>query len=155
VREKGKGTAGADSPYVERELGRLAEAPVPPGLRQRTLACAAQARRGAALTPAWRLAAAFCLALIGAVLLADPLAGRHEAARLQALLDGRQDAEPSIRAEQELAEILGVPGLTAERLTRLRTRAAAAARLERESRLADARRRLKGWLDNEASEDLI
>lgn len=144
------------SPDVERELSRLAAVPVPPGLRHRILDRAGEAERDAALTPAWRLAAAGCLALIAAALLADPFVGRHEAACLQALLDGGQDAAPSVRPEQEIAEILGVPlALSAKRVIRLQIRAAAAARREREHRLADARRRLKGWLDNDAAEDLI
>lgn len=145
------------SPEIERELRRLAAGPVPPGLRQRTLGRAAEARKKAALAPWMRLVAAGCSILIAAVLLADPLAGRHETARLAALLDGRTAPMAADDEASVVAEAVGGSEGAAEaaRAVRLGNLAAAASRRERGRQVTEARKRLKGWLADESSEDLI
>jgi hypothetical protein len=149
--------AGPGPPDIEGELGRLAPGPVPPGLRDRILDRAGEARKSAVLTPGLRALTVACAALIVAILVIDPLVGRHEAARLAALLDGRT-APPTENTEASvLAEVVGGTGeaVKAARLARLEIFAAAAARRERERRNTEARKWLKGWLAHEASEDLI
>ncbi|MEN6560755.1 MAG: hypothetical protein ABFD52_08285 [Acidobacteriota bacterium] len=147
---------GSGSPEIERELRRLATGPVPPGLRQRVLKRAAEARRRTALAPWMRLVAAGCSILIAAVLLADPPARRHEAARLAALLDGRTAPMTADGEAGVVAEAVGGSEGAAEaaRAVRLGNLAAAASRREQERQVIEARRGLKGWLTDEAAEDL-
>jgi hypothetical protein len=139
---------------IGKSLGRLSPSPVPPGLRQRVMDRALAARKSAALTPGMRILAVVCSVTIVAVLVIDPLVGRHEAARLAALLDGRS-AFPAASPETELAEVLGGQDIETERMVRLQLAAAAAARKEQEHHVTEAWRRLKGWLADETSEDLI
>jgi len=136
---------------VERELRRLVPAAVPPGLRGRVVARAAEARRAALLAPWMRVSAVACSVLIVTVLVADPLISRHEEARLAALLDGRSAAEAPGHTVPELAEVLG-QGAEAGRLARLRTMAASAVRKNEQRGFFEARKGLKGWLDDETSE---
>ncbi len=106
-----KDAIGREAFDVEGELGHLAAAPVPSGLRQRVLDRATGARRNAALTPGMRGLAVVCSALIVAALVIDPLTGRHEAARMMALLDVTSAAEPEERGSDSLWAELGVdPG---------------------------------------------
>lgn len=138
---------------IEGELRRLVPAAVPPGLRGRVVARAAEARRGVLLAPWMRVAAAACAVLIVTVLLTGPLIGRHEEARLAALLDGRSAAAAPGEAAPELAEVVLGQGAEAGRLARLRTLAAAAVRKNEQREFFDARRGLKGWLEGETSEN--
>lgn len=153
MKEKGDVSSGGGSPDVERELGRLAAAPVPPGLRQRVLDRADEARSRAALTPGLRRLAVAGAALIVAVLAADPILGRHEAVRMSALLDGRTVPTAAPEASPELAEALDGRASGFAQLARLRTLARAAGEGSVRD-LAAARERLKGWLNHETSEDL-
>ena len=139
---------------MERELGRLAAAPVPPGLRQRVLGRAQEARSQTALSPWMRAAAVACGALIVAVLAIDPIAARQEAARMTALLDGRATSNPAADGLSELAEALGDQGPGLDQLARLQTAARDVARGESIRDLVMAHERLKGWLNHETSEDL-
>ena len=144
-----------ERPDVESALARLTPAPAPPGLRERVLARALEARRSAALTPPMRLLAAVCIILVALVIGIEPVMGRLETARLAALLDGLPPASPEDRPMPELAEALGGPaGGPEERLARFRAAAASAAREARRTEFFEVRERLKGWLDNETSEDL-
>lgn len=138
-------------PDIEGELGRLAAGPVPPGLRERVLARAVGARKGSALAPWMRALAAACAVLIVAILVIDPLVGRHEAARLAALIDGRS-AAPAASQASELVEVFGGKDNEAEQMARLLLATAAVARKDREHRVTEAWRRLKGWLEDETSE---
>ncbi len=140
---------------VERDLDRLEAVAAPAGLRRRVLARAAEAREGAALSPAMRILAAACLIAIVAVLGLDPLIRNHETVRLAALFDGRRMSLPAEETSSVLAEILAGEGNAAERAARIRIQAASGVRGGQDRQVTEAWKRLKGWLDNEASEDLI
>ncbi|HOW86538.1 MAG TPA: hypothetical protein P5119_11810 [Candidatus Aminicenantes bacterium] len=146
--------AGPGSPDIEREMARLAARPAPRGLRDRVLGRAGEARKGAVLAPWARALAVACAVAVAAALLIEPFAGRREAVRLAALLDGRR-AAPAAGQTAEIAEILAGQTGVAERLARLRFAGAAAARRERGRRVTEAREKMKGWLAYESSEDLI
>lgn len=137
---------------VERELRRLVPAAVPPGLRGRIVARAAEARRGPLLAPWMRVSAVACSVLIVTVLVTDPLIGRHEEARLAALLDVRSAAAAPGDAASELAEVVLGQEAEAGRLARLRTMAASVIRKNGQRGFFEARRGLKGWLEDETSE---
>lgn len=138
---------------VERELGRLVPAAIPPGLRPRVLSRAESARRSVMLSPVMRVAVAACSLLIAAVLLIDPLVGRHEAARLTALLDGRNAAAPAAESAPELAEALSGKAGEARSLARLRAAAESAESASTFRNAIEAHKRLKGWSSDETSED--
>lgn len=138
---------------VERELGRLVPAAIPPGLRQRVLSRAEFARRGVMLSPAMRVAAAACSLLIAAVLLIDPLVGRHETARLAALLDGRKAATPATESAPELAEALDGKASEVWSLARLRAAVGSAGSENTFISAIEAHKRLKGRYSDETSEN--
>lgn len=135
---------------VERQLRRLVRAGIPPGLRDRVLRRAAEARGDAALAPWMRVAAAAGAALIGAILVLDPIQSRHEQARLDALLDGRAMTTAVPDAAAELAEA-GF-GTEAALWSRFQGLAAAAARKPPEGADNAALERLKGWGEYEDPE---
>ncbi|OGD21709.1 MAG: hypothetical protein A2Y70_03630 [Candidatus Aminicenantes bacterium RBG_13_64_14] len=85
-----------DPDDIERSLGQLVPKSASPGLRERVLDSAFEARKYAALTPRMRLVAVVCSILIVAVLGADSLLGRHESAQIAALLD-----DPGVLAQVE------------------------------------------------------
>jgi len=95
---------------IERDLERLAPVAAPAGLRDRVMDRAAQARNSAALSPRMRILAAACSVVIIAVLMIDPLIGRHDAARIAALLDGQSSARVATEEAARLAEALGGQG---------------------------------------------
>ncbi len=136
---------------IERELRRLVPIGIPPGSRDRVLRRAAEARGGMVLSPWMRVAAAAGAALIGAILVLDPIQSRHEQARLAALLDGRAVSTAAPDAAAELAEA-GI-GTEAPLWSRVQGLAAAAAR--RSPAVGDlaALERLKGWGEYEDPED--
>jgi hypothetical protein len=138
---------------VERGLGRLASLTPPPGLRERVLESALEARKNAALTPRLRTTAAVCMILIAALLGLDPLFGRHEAASMAALFDGRSSKQPAGEEAPELTEVLAGQEAETTRMARLQVMAASAVQKKLESDFTEARKRLKGWLENETSED--
>jgi hypothetical protein len=140
---------------TEGELRRLVPSTVPPGMRRRVLDRALEARLNAALTPGMRALAVACSIVIVAVLAIEPLVGRHEAARMTALLDGRSSARTAGEEAYDLAEVLGVQVGEADRMARLQIMAASASREDRVSDFIEARKRLKGWLNNETSENPI
>jgi hypothetical protein len=148
---RGRDNSQAGAAGVEREFGRLVPASIPPGLRQRVLSRAAFARRSALLSPAMRVVAAACSLLIAAVLLIDPLVGRHEAACLTALLDGNT-AAPATESAPELAEALSGKASEAGSLARLRAAAESAGSENSVRSAIEARKRLKGWSSDENSE---
>jgi hypothetical protein len=138
---------------VERELARLVFKSTPSGLRQKALDAASEARRNAVLTPALRFAAVACSVLLPLVLGTEPILRRAESSRLNALLDVRA-AGPSPGGEaSELADVLGSGEHEADTVTKLQAMAAKALRKEREGDFVEAQKRLKGWLENETSED--
>ena len=147
--------AESDLAGVERGLRRLVPAAVPPGLGERTLERAAEAARGAMLRPWMRLAAAACSVLIVVVLALDPVLGRHEDARMAAILDGRPTGSSHAEDAAVLAEAVGGIGEAEEalRTARLETMIAASSRRELGRRAIAARDRLKGWLEHETTED--
>ncbi|MBE3112894.1 MAG: hypothetical protein IMZ46_20675 [Acidobacteria bacterium] len=144
-----------DRDDIEESLARLVPKPASPGLRQRVLDSAIEVRKNAAMTPRMRTVAVVCSILIVAVLAIEPLVGRHEAARMTALLDGRSSARAAGEEAYDLAEVLGVQGSEADRMARLQIMAASASREDRVSDFIEARKRLKGWLKNETSENPI
>jgi len=139
---------------IERDLERLAPVAAPAGLRDRVMDRTVQARNSAALSPRMRILAAACSVVIIAVLMIDPLIGRHEAARIAALLDGQSSARVATEEAARLAEALGGQGIEDGGIVRLEVMAAVAAREDRGRDFFEARARLKGWLDNETSENL-
>jgi hypothetical protein len=147
--EIARGPAG-----TEGELRRLVPSTVPPGMRRRVLDRALEARLNASPTPGMRALAVACSIVIVAVLAIEPLVGRHEAARMTALLDGRPSARTVGEEAYDLAEALGVQGSEAERMIRLQIMAASTSREDRVSDFIKARKGLKGWLENETSEDI-
>jgi hypothetical protein len=153
VRDDRKAAAGGGSPDVERELGRLAAAPVPAGLRGRVLDRAFEARARAVLTPGLRRLAVACLAVIVAVAALGPLVGRYEAARLAALLDGRMPAPQAEGLAPELAELLAGDEKGAVSSAARQALAASAVRADRATNLFEVRERLKGWFSDEDLED--
>lgn len=148
-----KDTIGGGPPDVERELGRLAAAPVPTGLRQRVLARAEHARRGAALTPGLATLAVICSIMIVALLILDPIVGGREMAGLAAVLDGRSLAPAAEGLAPELAELLAGDEGGAVRLARLHALATSVARADRPTHILRVRERLKGLRSNEDLED--
>lgn len=154
MRDNGRKAAGRDLTDIERDLERLAPVAAPAGLRDRVMDRTAQARNSAALSPRMRILAAACSVVIIAVLMIDPLIGRHEAARIAALLDGQSSARVATEEAARLAEALGGQGIEAGGIVRLVVMAAAAAREDRGRDFFEARARLKGWLNNETSENL-
>lgn len=142
--------AGASA--IERELRRLVLAAVPSGLRGRVVGRAAETRRGALLAPWLRLSAVACSVLIVTVLVADPLIGKHEEARLAALLDGRSAAAAPGEKVPELAEAVFGLGAEADRLALLQTMTASSMRKNERRRFFEARKGLKGWLEDETCE---
>ena len=143
-----------DAEDIEESLKRIVPKPAPPGLRQRVLASALESRKDAALTPRMRIAAIVCSILIVAILGADSLLGRHESAQIAALLDGR----PSVRAVAEdasdLAEVMGGQCADEDAVKRLQIMAATTARKNQERNIIEARKGLKGWLENESFENI-
>lgn len=136
---------------IERELRRLVPAGIPPGLRDRVLRRAVEARVGKALAPWMRVVAGGSIALIGVLLVLDPIQGRQEQARLAALWDGRPVSAAVADAETELAEA-GI-GTEAALWSRYR-RSARAAAMKRPDRASfEALERLKGWWEYENPED--
>jgi hypothetical protein len=140
---------------TEGELRRLVPSTIPPGMRRRVLDRALEARLNAALTPGMRALALACSIVIVAILAIEPLVGRHEAARMTALLDGRSSARTAGEEAYDLVEVLGVQGSEANRMARFQIMAASAVREDRERDFVKARKRLKGWLENETFEDII
>lgn len=142
---------------IESELGRLTPAPVPQGLRQRVLDRTRHFRGKALLSPGMRIAAVTCSVLIVALLATEPFLDRHEAACLASLVDVRVRPGPAGEPSAVLVEVLGATGEAAEaaQMARWEIIAAAAARKRQERQVTEARKWLKGWLANEAFEDLI
>jgi hypothetical protein len=139
---------------TEGELRRLVPSPVLPGLRRRVLDRALEARENTALTQPMRTVAVVCLILIVAVLGIDPLIKRHESARMAALLDGRSPRRAVAEEASELADMVG--GQVGEFQTIMRLQIVASSG-NREADFRDgleARKRLKGWLENEGQEIL-
>ena len=145
-------TIGEDD--IERQLNRLAPRPIPPGLRDRVLSSALEARRNTALTPRMRIAAIACAALLAVVVGFGPLLGRREAARMAALLDGRQPAGMEGMEAGALAEMAGLEAADAERMVKLLALASFAEREKRQSRIGEGLRGPKGWSDYETYENL-
>ncbi len=148
-----RGGFGAGAAAIERELRRFVPGPVPAGLRERALARAAGARRGAALAPWLRVAAASCAVFIAALLALDPILSRHEEARLAALLDGRAISANALESAPELAEAGIGLGTEAARWSRLQGLAAAAALKAPERVSLEALERLKERWDYETPQD--
>jgi hypothetical protein len=136
---------------IERELKRLVPAGLPPGSRDRVVRRAAEARGDTALAPWMRVAAAAGAALIGVILVLDPIQSRHEQARLAVLLEGRAGSPAEPDAAAELAEA----GLGAEAAlwSRLQGLAAAASRRSPAGAHLAVLERLKGWWEYEDPED--
>ena len=146
---------GGGPPDVELELGRLAAAPVPTGLRRRILDRALESRENAVLTPGMRVLAIACSALIVAALVIDPLIIRRETARLAALLGVPGITEPMEQEPDSLWAELGVDTGDIDRI--LLSRIVASGGKGRESYLKDhlhARGLLKGMIDYENAEGL-
>jgi hypothetical protein len=152
-KDRGNGERAPGEIDIERELGRLAPAAAPPGLRARVLDRAAAARRGAVLPPWMRLAAAACSVLIAALLAFDPLLNRYEESRLAALLDGPAATAAPAEIASDLAELGIGQGTEAGRWARAQDYLAAVARKTKVRGSVLDLERLKGWWDYETPED--
>jgi len=139
---------------IERDLRRLVPRPAPPGLGERVLDSALGARKNTALTSRMRIVAVVCMVLIVALLGLDPLIGRHESARLAALLDGRPSGGAQGAEAFDLAESLGGQGYEGNGMAKLQARIANAVRKERQRHFGEALRGLRGWSVHEIYEDL-
>jgi len=143
-----------DRDDIKTSLERLVPRGVPPDLGRRIVGRALDARKNAAMTPRMRIVAVACAILIGAVLGADPLLGRHESVRIAALRDGPGVLAPAGEDVRLLwAEVGGDLGdldkFLGERivLSRLGSRGGAG------RAYLEARDRLKGMFDHEDPEN--
>jgi hypothetical protein len=152
MRDDGRNGTEPDLVDIENAFGRLSPSPVPPGLRRRVMDRALEARRSAAASPGMRILAIACSLVIVAVLVIEPLVGRHEAARLAAMLDGGPST-PVVETAPELAEVLAGQRPEAALIVRIRAATKAAAREDIDRVFIEARKRLKGWLEDETSEN--
>jgi hypothetical protein len=123
-------------------------------MRRRVLDRALEARSNAVLTPGMRALAVACSIAIVAVLAIEPLVGRHEAVRMTALLDGRSSNLKAGEGASELAEMMGGQVGEVQTLMRLQIMASSGIREADFRDGLEARKRLKGWLDNEGQEIL-
>jgi hypothetical protein len=90
--------------------------------------------------------------MIVALLGLDPLIGKHETARLAAILDGRP-AAPATESAPELAEALSGKASEVGSLARLRAAVESAGSENTVRNAMEARKRLKGWFSDETSEN--
>lgn len=147
------GGAERDGAGVERLLGELVPVDAPAALRERVLRSAREEHKRTALRPGMRMAAATATLIILACLAIDPLMGRREADRFEALLGGPTSPAPAETAT-ELTEILAADAGELDRQIWFRAlvRKTALENLERES--TGARGGLKGRLEYEKQKDL-
>lgn len=135
---------------IEGALGQLRPQAIPPRLSGRVLGAAFEARKNAVLTPRMRIAAVACAILIVAVLGADRLVGRRQAAGMAALLDG---PGVSILAGQDVAAFWAELGADLGDSDRFQRVEIALSRLkERDDRrkaMLEQRDRLKGMIEHE------
>ena len=143
-----------DPDDIEESLGRLVPKPAPSGLRQRVLASALESRKNVAMTPRMRLVASVCLMLLIAILGVEPLIMRHESARMAALLDGRSPTQTVAEEASELADMMGGQVGEVQALMRLQIMASSGIREAEFRDGLEARKRMKGWLENEGQEIL-
>jgi hypothetical protein len=143
-----------DEHDLEKDFERLVPLHTPPGLRERVLSAALEARRDAALTPRMRLSSVICAILIVALFGIDRLVGRQEAVRMAVVLDGRPPAVMAGMEDGEIAEMAGLEGAEADRMIKLLALASFAEREKRQGRLDEALRGPKGWSTYEISENL-
>ncbi|MBN2264439.1 MAG: hypothetical protein JW775_01370 [Candidatus Aminicenantes bacterium] len=154
MKDKERNVVGLPISDVEIGLGRLKPVAAPPGLRRRVLDRAREARGNVAMTPGLRITAVAGSLLIIILLGIEPALERNESVRLAAILNNQAQAGSATGPASELADVLAVAEGEAGRLARLRALAVSAGREERINDLIEARESLKGWLDNETSEDL-
>lgn len=145
-----------DHEDIERDLKRLVPGSVPAGLRQRILTASVESRKNAPFTPRMKRAAVTCAVLIVFALIEEPLIGRLEAVRMAALFSAGSAADEAGTARMEtsdLAELAGIQSSEAAKLIRFQARITSAIREERQRRFGEAVKGLRGWLENEGSED--
>jgi hypothetical protein len=141
---------------IEGALGRLVPQATPPRLGGRVLGAALEARKNAVLTPRMRIAAVACAILIVAVLGADRLVGRRQAAQMATLLDG-----PGVSnlAGQDVAALWAELGADLGDSDRFQRVGIALSRLkERDGPrkvMLEQRDQLKGMIDHEIPEDIF
>jgi hypothetical protein len=145
---------GRDPDEIEKSLNQFVPLAVPPGLGRQIVARALEARRNAAMTPRMRIAAVVCSILIIAVLGADSLLGRHESARIAALIDGPGVSAP---VEEDVRLLWGEVGGDLGVLDELRREEILLSRLRGRGgpgrAYLEARDWLKGMSDHEDPEN--
>jgi hypothetical protein len=145
---------GRDSDDIEKSLDQLVQLAVPPGLGGRVVGRALEARKNAAMTPRMRIVAVVCSILIIAVLGADSLLGRHESARIAALLGGPGVSAP---VEEDVRLLWGEVGGDLGDLDKLRKEGILLSRLGSRGGAGraylEARDWLKGMFDHEDPEN--
>lgn len=143
-----------DLDNIEKSLERLAPKATPPGLRQRVMTSALDARKNAAMTPRMRVVAVVFSTLLVAVVGIDPLIRRYESSQMAALLDGRGVSNP---AGEEARLLWAELGSDLGDLDKLRREGIVLSRLgsRHDSPWAffEARDRLKGMIDHEDPEN--
>jgi hypothetical protein len=142
------------TPGIERSLKRLAPLSAPPGLGERVIGAALEARKNAALTPRQRMMAVACMVLLVAVGFADAVFSRSQAKQLMSLRDGRgAAAKPEGDLRPLLGDILGGIGRSEQTGLEKRILARMDIREEPSTDRREIRARLKGWIEHEDSEN--
>ncbi len=86
---------GKDLDDIEKSLARLAPKAIPPGLRQRVMASALDARENAGLTPRmWAVALVWAMLALVAVI-GDAVVSKWQSGRIAALLGGPVVSKPA------------------------------------------------------------
>jgi hypothetical protein len=106
---------------IERRLRSVRLGPAPPGLREKVLGAAREAKTATAwTTPLLRKCLAGCAVIMAAAFVADTAASSRQNARFQALLGGTRAAETDQDREgepedKELRDVLGPNALHVEK----------------------------------------
>jgi hypothetical protein len=145
---------GKELEDIEKSLGRLVPRGIPPDLGRRIIGHARDARKNAVMTPRMRIVAVVCTVLIGAVLGTDPLLGRHESARIAALLGSPGVSNP---AGEEIRLLWAELGADLGDFDKLRREGIVLSRMGSRNdppwAYFEAQDRLKGMIDHEDPEN--
>ncbi len=144
---------------IEKTLESLRPRHVPPGLKARILAPALEARNNRALTTLMAKAALVCAALILVTILGDSITSNYQASALLAIVKGpavalqaKEESKPPLAEVSQEESALGTQIFGKNLYGRvLLIRTDSGRRSVKES--LEALKMLKGWIDNEVSEN--
>jgi hypothetical protein len=143
-----------DPDDIEKSLARLVLRATPPGLHERIVARAFEARENAVVTPRMRAVAGVCLVLTSLAMIGDAVISKRQSGRITALLGGPGVSKP---AGEEARLLWAELGSDLGDLDKLRREGIALSLLgsRHDSRWAfiEARDRLKGMIDHEDPEN--